>query len=438
MRSIMPTQRFTIGFVPTALFLLTASSGALADDTNATDDEASKESNQTKIAGVFEAVKAKEILVDTKRVESLKIKRLVEHGTHVRKGQNVVWFETKDIDKTIKAAEVELRLAKLELQDAEFEHEQFLETQELDRAAAIRARENAQQDYDNFVQVDRERQQLTAEFNLKFSQAALENAMEELEQLEQMYKEDDLTEQSEEIVLKRAKRAVESAQFRLDGTTIQSERTVAQGIPRSTAKQEDSLARAQIAYQKSVQNLESARRRRDIELAQTRDKFSDQKERLDELRQARKRVVLASPIDGVFLHGRLNRGKLGDKPSSLQIGSKVASGQVVATVVNPDKLQIRVNLDEKHLAIVTPGTKCTVTTAAFAEFETSGTVKSVSSVPYAGTRYDCVVTFQRTKRQPPLRPTMTCELTFESPANPPEQPADDSSDDQQAAKEEHQ
>ena len=41
-----------------------------------------------------------------------------------------------------------------------------------------------------------------------------------------MYEADDPTEESEEIVLKRAKQAVEAAQFRLEGVEIQSNRVV--------------------------------------------------------------------------------------------------------------------------------------------------------------------------------------------------------------------
>ena len=82
--------------------------------------------------------------------------------------------------------EIERRLEELKLQAAEFSFEQLIETQQLERAAAKRTRGHAQQDYDNFMGIDRDRQRLTAEFNLKFSRAALENAMEELEQLEQM------------------------------------------------------------------------------------------------------------------------------------------------------------------------------------------------------------------------------------------------------------
>lgn len=386
---------------------------ALADEEpKSASDQASK-TKTVKISGVFEAIKSIEITPDTEQITSLEIKRIVPHGSTIEEGKNVVLFETEEIDKQIKEAEIELRLAQLKLDDDEYAHEQFLETQKLDRAAAELARKKAQQDYDNFVQVDRERQIKSAAYNLKSSQSTLENAKEELEQLEQMYKEDDLTEESEEIVLKRAKQSVEFAEYRLEGTEIQSERAVKQGVPRSEAQQEDSLARAELTYQKAIRNLASARRRAEIEIGRKRDKFNDQKEKLEEHKQERKRVALASSIDGIVLHGKLTRGKLSDKASLWESGSKATAKQVLATVVSPKALQIRLTLEEKDLHVASVGAKCKITAKAFPGFETQGSVKSVSTVPFAGTKYDAVVTFRRSKNNPDIMPTMTCDLHFE-------------------------
>ncbi len=233
MSSISANTQLRAGLLSVGFCLLLAGLVAAADKPESASDAKPAEPKGTKISGVLEAVNAEEISADTEQIESLKIKRLVAHGKEVSKGQNVVWFDTEEIDKQINEAKIDLQLSKLKLQDDEFSYKQFLETLALDKTAAERTLENARQDYDNFVQIDRDRQKLNAEFSLKFSRDSLENVMEELEQLEQMYKEDDLTEQSEEIVLKRAKRAVESAQFRLEGAEIQSERTIQQQIPRS-------------------------------------------------------------------------------------------------------------------------------------------------------------------------------------------------------------
>ena len=408
--SMIP-NKMLLGWMTLGLLMFGGVARAVEEEPLSASDVAPK---VTKVNGVLEAIDSHEISASTEQVDSFKIKQIVPHGTTVRKGQNLVWFETDDIDKKVKDAEVDLRLAKLTLEDEEFSYKQFVETQTLDRAAAERTRTYAQQDYDNFVQVDRERDRLAAEFNLQSSRDSLSNVMEELSQLEQMYQEDDLTEESEEIVLKRAKRSVETAQYRLDNAEISSSRTIKQAIPRSESQHDEALAKAELAHKKALRDLNSARQRREIEINRKREGLKDQEKKLTELKAERKRVVLTSPVDGIVFHGVLVRGKLGEKPSVFESGSKVTGQQIVATVVNPAKLQVRVDLDEKHLAVVRDGAKCKVFMTAFSDYETTGHVKSVSAVPYAGTKYDCVVALRQSKGQPQLFPTMTCELEFVS------------------------
>ena len=246
-------------FLPALLIASWLSAAAHADDAK-TDAESKPKSPATvKIEGVFESPKAVEVKADTEEIKSLTIKRIVPHGTSIEKQRNVVWFETEEVDKRIRDAERALRLAEVALRESEFKHEQFLETQKLDREAAERTRERARQDHDHFVRVDRDYQVKSAEFSRMNAEFSLANAEEELEQLRKMYREDDLTEESEEIVLKRAEQAVENARFRLEGTENQTTRSIEQLIPRSEVDQEVQLRRAEMVYETKRQELEFAR-----------------------------------------------------------------------------------------------------------------------------------------------------------------------------------
>ena len=410
---------YTRCFQPTRwlLCLLLFVPSAFADEPkSASDKKANEEKPETlKVSGVFEATQSQEVKAGTKHMASLEITRLAAHGAKVSKGQNVVWFDTEPMDKKVKEVETALRLSKLTLDDDEFGYKQFVETQKLDRAAADRAKKAAQQDYDNFVKVDRERQRLDAEFSIKSSTASLANAQEELKQLEQMYKEDDLTEESEEIVLKRAKQSVEAAQHRLAGTMIISKRTIDQSIPRSQASQDDKLARASMTYQKTLHDLNTAKQRRDIEIKQKRDAFADEEKKVTEIRAERKKAVLQSSLDGIVIYGSLARGKISDKPSTLKVGSKVTGDQVIATIVGTKQLQVRVDLKESESTRLVVGSKCKITAKAFPDHELSGQVKTIAKVPYAAGKFDCVVSLKGGKELPAILPTMNCDLEFVLP-----------------------
>lgn len=400
---------YTLPSIVLVVSLITSAAAQAEGEPNSASDS---ERGGTKLNGVVEAVTSHEISADTEQIASYTIERLLPHGTTVKAGENVVWFDSEPITDKMKAAEIAMRLATISMEEEEFNHKQFVAGQKLERAAAERTWRAAQQAYNNFVKVDRERTIKTQENTLKGSLASLENAREELEQLQQMYDADELTEESEEIVLKRAKRAVESAEFRHRSTEIAMDRALKQALPRTIAEQEATFARAEHAHAKAVRDISVASTRGQIEISKKRDAYKKAQQKHEELKAERKKVALASPIAGIVIHGKLTRGKLSDKPSLLKKGSSVAGSQVIATVLAPGKLQIRLDLSQKDLPTVTKGSRCTVTVPGVADFKAVGTVKSVSSIPYAGSRYDCVIGFSAGKQK--ITPTMACQLEFET------------------------
>ena len=365
-----------------------------------------------KAVGYFEPVGAAELAAGTEQIKSLVIKQIVPHGTQVKKGQALVWFKSDDVDKQLDDAEAALRLAELKQQEAAFTQQQFLKIQALDLAVATRAKRDAQQAYDNFVKVDRDQRIASTGFNLKSSNASLENAMEELKQLEKMYKEDELTEESEEIVLKRAKRAVENAQFRLKVAEIAASRSLEQVIPREQEQQDDTIARALLAFDKARRGLDLDRQRKEIEVAKGKKAFAKQKQDMDTMRADRKQMVLRAPADGVVYHGTLARGKLGEKPSSLATDVTVTNKQVLVTLVNPRALQIRVDLPETALRHVKPGSKGVASAKAFPDRKLEITVKSVSLIPMSNGKHDCVVNVRLDGNEPAIAAGMACNVEF--------------------------
>lgn len=376
------------------------------------DKETEKAAEPIKVQGTFEATQTWELIHGLDQFGELEIKKILPHGTEIKEGQTVIWFDTESIDKKLSDAENDIRLARIDAADEQFAFDQFVASQELDRQDAERARQSAKQTYDNYLQVDRDRKIKSAEFDLEMSKASLENAAEELKQLQQMYDADDLTEESEEIVLKRAKRAVESAQFRLESTEIRSKRTLEQSIPAEDAQTEATWERAQMTYEKTIRNLDSAKKKRDLERRKAAKALAEKESDFEELRQQRKSIVIKSPGNGILLYGELNRGALNAKPSPIEAGSKVSTKQVIATVVQPKKMRVRLTLSEAELIDIKTGDSCVIKPAIDPEAEVKGVIDSVATVPFMGTKFDATV---KVVGQLPeaVKPTMTAtvELT---------------------------
>ncbi|WP_442509886.1 HlyD family efflux transporter periplasmic adaptor subunit [Novipirellula sp. SH528] len=394
-----------------SLFTLLPSLAEEAEKKSA--DDTSKEQKAVKIDGVFESLSSHEIAANSEQIDSYVIKRILPHGAAVKKDAAVVWFETKEIDEKISKAEFDLALAKLASEEADFSFEQFREQQELDRKAAELTRKEARQAYDNYVDVDREQQIMSAEFQLKRSEESLEYAEEELNQLQKMYEEDDLTEESEEIVLKRARRAVEQAKYSLELAKTRTQRTLEQTIPSQLEKEKATLARAELAFAKTVQDLKAARLKRDIERRRQKTELEKQQTDFKALQAERRGLVLSSPIDGLVYHGQLTRGKLGDKASTFDVKSKVTARQVVATIVQPDRLRITADISEDQRAKVNVGMKGSAIPKAFPELKIPVTIQSIAKVPYAANKIECVLVINGKVKNAELVPGMTSSIEFE-------------------------
>jgi multidrug efflux pump subunit AcrA (membrane-fusion protein) len=366
----------------------------------------------TELSGVFEAVRSAELMVDHDHLTDLKLERILPHGTTVKKGAIVVWFETEDSDDKLRTAETDLKLAQLQLEADEFAYEQFLESQKLDRAAAKRARDYARRDYDHFMKTQLEREIAGAEQDLKSAEFSVESAMEELNQLTQMYEEDDLTEQSEEIVLRRAKFAYESAMHRLTDSKIRIKRSLNELIPRSETSQKETLDRALMAFDNAMHELDNARRKRDLEIDRSRRDFQKKKRDFEQMREERNCMVLRAPHGGVVLHGKLSRGTLPAKPVEWLPGSKVAVRTVIATLADPVKLQIRIDLPEEHLSAMRAAKVVTVNAKARPDEKFGAKVETVADVPYSPGKFDCVVAVPK-KNAEGIQPCMSCTVTIE-------------------------
>ena len=381
--------------ITNALWLMVLLCGVVsADEASDAGKAAKAESATLTVSGVFEAVESVELKAGTEELTSLKIKKIVPHGTMVKSGQTVVAFDAEQVDEKLEEAEQSLKSAIITFSSEEFAMQQFVETQKLDRAAADRAWASAQQSFDNFQQTDRDRLIKSAEFSLKSSEASLANAMEELKQLEQMYKEDELTEESEEIVLKRAKQSVDSALFRLEGTKISTQRTIEQTVPVRVAEEQSKLRRAELTHERAMHDLEAAAEKKELDMAGKVKAFKKKKESFETLRKERRELTLAAPFDGIVYYGALTRGRMSDKPSTLKVDSTVTAEQVIATVLNPDQLQIRTTLTEAQVSLVKAGQTAKVTAAVSGDKQMTATVKSVSRIPYANNKFDCVLSLE--------------------------------------------
>jgi HlyD family secretion protein len=367
------------------------------------------------MSGVFEADQTWPVTLSPNSWSSFTVLKAVPHGKPVQKGETLVWLDMKEIDEQLQDMEKSLRLNKLVLQLADTELELMKTTLPLDLEASARAKKITDEDLNYFLNINRSFMEESASFSLKSSQQSLEYAEEELKQLEKMYTADDLTEETEEIVLKRARNEVEQGKFYLKSTELRTKKTVEQELPRLEQQLTEAAKRAEIGLEKSRATLPVQFEKQQIERdKQVVDNLRAEK-KLQDLMADRKSMAVESPAEGYVYYGRCTRGKwpgVDAMAGQLQEGGKLPPDSVFMTIVSPRPLRVRADVAEKDLHRLAKGMPGTAVPAGYPDMKLPITVEHVSPFPIGPGTFDGYVRVTLDEKAKPVVPGMACKLTL--------------------------
>ncbi|NQU20070.1 MAG: HlyD family efflux transporter periplasmic adaptor subunit [Candidatus Nealsonbacteria bacterium] len=367
---------------------------------------------EVSLDGVFEAQSTAEILLRPETWATLKVIKAVEHGTEVKKGDLLVSLDLDKIDRAIGdlrrehvAADVAIKLAQQALATLQ-------QTTPMDMAAAQRAYDEAKELTQYYFKVTRPMSIKSAERSLQSAQFSLEYAEEELRQLEKMYKADDITEETEEIILTRTRRSVDSARYYLERTKLNHERTMKVMIPRRdvTVKEADRRADFALAGSKTALPLALQKAQMDMQtLTITRQRSE---EKLQKLLADRAAMTITAPVGGIVYHGKAVRGKFsaGSKPGGLKRGASITAGDVFMTIVKPRPVLIRTMVAEKDVSKVAANVKGTVVPTALPDVKLTAIVQSVGAVPMSTGSFDVRISVAADAAADAIMPGMTCKV----------------------------
>lgn len=363
--------------------------------------------------GVFEARRAYEIAIVPELWSSFVVEKAVPHGTRVEKGQVLVAFEAKELERAIEEEEKALRLAKIALRQAEIESEIADRTSAMDLRAAERQARRASEDLERFLKIDKAYSLKSAEFSLKNAKNALEYEQEELRQLEKMYSADDLTEETEEIILKRQRDTVEAAAFRVEGAKKNRDETFEVDVPRRETDLKEAKTRGEVGLEKSKALAPLSLKRRQLELEKTRREVEKAAEKLSKLRRDRSRMEVKAPADGIVYWGRLASGFASDLSTieaKLRKGGSVLPKETFMTVVVPSQLAVRAAVPEAELYKLQGRVRGVAVPTGFPDLEIPVALERAPLVPEGRGAFSARFRVEGDLPSPAVVPGMTCKL----------------------------
>jgi HlyD family secretion protein len=363
---------------------------------------------------VLESTDMSPIKIVPKSWSDLTVVEAVAHGAKVTKGDILVRLETEKLKDQIEDLENERPGAKVAFELATAELENLEQTTPLKLEAAKRSFRNADEDYSYFESTGRPQREKSAKFNLKGSEQRLENAMEELKQLEKMYKADDITEETEEIVLKRQKYSVEAAQFYLESTKLSTGRDLEIFILREYENLKNTRRDQELALTLAEQNLPKnlSKKRLDYDKLKRDQKKGEKK--LADYKNDLELLTVRSPSDGMVYYGACENGKWtsgGMVAKKLIPGGKLSANEVFITVVNPDKLVLKTTVQESDLSNFKIGQKGNASPVAAPDKKLPVKLEELGIIPLAGGGFEARLSVKKDKNVR-IFPGMNCKVSF--------------------------
>ncbi len=346
--------------------------------------------------GAFVSENMKQISLWPEQWSTFKIEEVVAHGTKVQEGETLIRFERKDLLESIADLELALHLSEQKMIRSEQEIPQNKRTLERQLADAEENLRRVEEDYQRYKETEREQSIDSAKMRLKSSKFNLDYYRDELEQLEKMYEADDLTEDTEEIILRRQRFRVERAEFYFELSKYNHDKTLRVTIPRRDRDKEESL-------ENSKQRLDGAQTASQVDLNVARYELEKQKkerskslEKHVQLLADKSLMTIKSPAAGVVYYGESVDGKwskLAEMRRKLLPGKSVVKGTVLMTVVDPSSLFFLTKIDEKLLLSIKQRQSAEVQPTVDGSEPLDGTIASISAVPIADGEFEATIDF---------------------------------------------
>ncbi len=248
---------------------------------------------------------------------------------------------------------------------------------------------------------------------MKFAHENLAYEKEELAQLEKMYKADDLTEETEKIVLKRQRDAVERAEWSVHVAEIEHEKYLKTDLPRQDRQMDENFQRRTLQWNKNrielPQNLNKAR----LELERAKIQRARSEDKLAKMQADREAMIVKAPADGTVYYGRCQRGKFNEAPAlaeALRQGGAIQPNQVFMTVVESGPLFVRAAVPEDQLHKVSKGVEGTAAPTGYPDSKWDAAVEEVSAVPVSPGSFDARLSVSPEKPARQIVPGMTCKI----------------------------
>lgn len=331
--------------------------------------------------------------IEAEEWQDFSIEEIQPHGAQVKKGQVLVRFDDKNYQKKLRDAESASASAALQLQNAEVEYLTIKAMLPSQLQVAQQKAEHAAEALRYFEKTRRQAEIREADLSLRQTELRLESAREELVQLEKMYKADDLTENTEEIILRRQREMVKAYETTLELAKLSHRRKLDVALPREGVELKRAAESAEAEWKQTEQNLPRQVELKRMAYEEARVAQQRRTEAFERLQKEQSSFVIRATEDGWFYYGVMQEGRwsVSEAQKALAVDQSVAPNKVFACLVpQKSKLRLDASVDESTVRLLRIGQQGHALMTGAAEQVVPFRIREIARVPNADQRYAVV------------------------------------------------
>jgi multidrug efflux pump subunit AcrA (membrane-fusion protein) len=285
---------------------------------------------------------------------------------------------------------------------------------ELKYEQAKTAHEQLIENYEYYKNTDRPFTVRIAKYRYNSAKEDLESQREELAQLVKMYAADELTEETEAIVLRRQEFEVATAELILELQADSRDYTLNVLLPRNDESYARRLEESQLKFDQVKTQKEMGLTRGKYEIEKKRDTRLDSVQRNAKLVADRALMVLRAPTDGIVYYGRCVKGKWPEVSSlttKLRPFGTVSVNTVLMTIVKQRPLHVETKLKEKNLPDFKTSLAAVITPGADDKLKLPGKITKIQTIPDTANNFAMFLDVDLSDAPEWLVAGMTCQAT---------------------------
>ena len=280
-----------------------------------------------------------------------KIEWIVPEETKVKKGDEVLRFDTQELQKQIDDYEVRLKENESELVRAK---EDDVIAQREDEATLINAEKNivtAREELEKFLNSDVPRKKKQYKVDIRQARQALREIEADVAALPFLIEKElktlnDL--ENAKIQLENRKNALRNKE---EDYRIYLEYT----LPRQLAEKREAVENAIRNLERTKNNISSKQAQRQSSIRRRERELENTKKRLDSYKDRVDKMTLVAPADGYIYYGsggsdRRGRSYGSDIKEQLKPGSEIWTGQALMHIPDTSKMKVEVNVPEADIS----------------------------------------------------------------------------------------